>query len=162
MVNKMNEIDVIIDKIDDLRNKFNDKKFSKDFYDYIEIESDKSRDKKDVIIKFDLISGTNNKEREEIKKIYTNHYEHLVNDLSNHISYENGKMIALIIFGLIFLCLYYLFQSHDVIIISDIFLIIGWLAVWESVYNLLFVENETKNKLKQYKKLKNAKIEFVR
>lgn len=162
MVKTMNEIDVLINNLDDIKNKFNDKKFSKDFYDYIEIENNKNSDKKGNIINFDIVDDIKDDEKEEIQKIFKDHYSRLVDDLTEHIMAENGKEIFLVIFGLIFLSLYYLFQSHDVIIISDVFLIIGWLSVWEAIYGLIFVVNENKNKLKQYKKLLNAKIKFVR
>lgn len=44
--------------------------------------------------------------------------------------------------------------------LHEFLLIIGWLAIWESVYDFLFVETKAKAKRKRYQKISQSKIIF--
>lgn len=45
--------------------------------------------------------------------------------------------------------------------LHEFLLIIGWLAIWESVYDFLFVETKAKAKRKRYQKISQSKIIFM-
>lgn len=46
-------------------------------------------------------------------------------------------------------------------LIREILLIIGWIGIWEACYIFLFDNVLTKRRIKKYKQLVNAKVEFL-
>ena len=46
--------------------------------------------------------------------------------------------------------------------IHELFLIFGWVAVWELIYDGLFTNYKAKIKRKRYKKLSNVKINYIK
>ena len=61
--------------------------------------------------------------------------------------------------GILFLFIYYLFKRIEVF--SEIMLILGWLAIWESTYSFIFNGLSLKIKIKRLKEITKAKINFI-
>ena len=59
--------------------------------------------------------------------------------------------------GIIILLFIYLIKVE---FLHEFLLILGWLAIWESVYDFLFVEMKEKNKRKRYQMISQSKIVF--
>lgn len=68
------------------------------------------------------------------------------------------RAIILFFIGILFILFSSFFSNHQ--LISEIFLIIGWVGIWESCYIFLFERIHTRVQIKQLKKLVNAKVLF--
>ncbi len=70
---------------------------------------------------------------------------------------SNIKTILLIV-GIVLIIIYY---SQVASILREIILILGWLAVWESVYSFLFDLTKDKMRIVRLKELARARVYFV-
>ena len=66
--------------------------------------------------------------------------------------------ITMTITGIIFLVFYFL--SSNIPIISEFILIIGWILIWEGIYNVIFQSIKNKIKIRKSQKLTHCKINF--
>ena len=82
-----------------------------------------------------------------------------IQDEQYYLTLDHSKEILLFGLGIILLILYYTFLKN-IELVSEIILIIGWLAIWESTYNFLFVGYNKKNKITRLKKLTKAEVNF--
>ena len=73
-------------------------------------------------------------------------------------SHMTDKNIAISLLGVLFLYLYYFIKINFVL--SEMILIVGWVAIWEAVYAWLFVRDKDNIKIKRLKKLANCEIKF--
>lgn len=99
------------------------------------------------------ISGTNNN---NIEVIIKNYYQEKYLYLNKIDKLDNYIRLILFIIGLIAILLSEQFTN----VISEIFLISGWVIIWEIIYDVLFNEIKRKRKAKIYKYLANSKITF--
>lgn len=100
-----------------------------------------------------IISGTKDQNIESIiKNYYSEKYKYLkkIDNIDNYIR------LILFIIGVIAILL----SEQLTNVISEIFLISGWVIIWEIVYDILFNEIKRKRKTKIYKILANSKIIF--
>lgn len=68
------------------------------------------------------------------------------------------RAIILFLIGTLFILFSSVIMTHQVI--SEIFLIIGWVGIWEACYIFLFDSIHNRIKIKRFKKLVNAKVMF--
>ena len=154
-----NKIDILIDEEKDYVNNYNVDMLNSDLKNYILEELRGSNLKKGVLIN---IKGSyiNNRDREkQFLKLFRNEFLLSIKDNIMYMKYSIIISLLLSILGIIFIILSNLL--HDVLF-KEIFLIIGWLGIWESTSNLIF--NESKNYIivKRLKRISEAKIEFFK
>lgn len=74
--------------------------------------------------------------------------------------YQNIRQLFVFIVGVILIALANLKYIKDLSIIHEIYMIAGWVAIWEVIYNILFEDIKKRFKLKKYKQLTQARIDF--
>jgi len=104
--------------------------------------------KEDITIN---ITGTKN---EFIKSIITNYYEEKYLYLKKIDKLDNYIRLTLFLIGILAIFISKQFTN----IVSEIFLIAGWVIIWEIIYDVLFSEIKRKRKARIYKTLAKAKI----
>lgn len=72
-------------------------------------------------------------------------------------TFSNTFRTILFFLGVLLLILIYWVQIE---FFHEFLLILGWLAIWESVYDFLFVEMKERIKRKRYQKISKSKIIF--
>jgi len=77
--------------------------------------------------------------------------------VSKHQTY---RQIVLFLLGVILIAFSALKILSYLYVLKEICLIIGWVMIWEVVYTLLFDDVKRRIKLKKYKQLCKAKINF--
>lgn len=100
-----------------------------------------------------IISGTKN---DNIATIIKDYYQEKYLYLNKIDKLDNYIRLILFIIGIIAI----LFSEQFTNVISEIFLISGWVIIWEIIYDVLFNEIKRKRKAKIYKYLANSKITF--
>ncbi len=151
------KVRVLVNNADDYINKYNDDRFSRDLNDYIidELKGVPIRDclNIEVYSKFDM----NDLNKEKFVKLYRNNFLTDMNDYIMYFKISFIMSVILCLFGILFI----IFSNIiDASILKEILLIVGWVGIWESVYNVLFVESRNLFIIKRYKKILNAKIVF--
>ena len=100
-----------------------------------------------------IISGTEN---QNIDKIIKNYYQKKYLYLNKIDKLDNYIRLILFIIGIMAI----LFSEQFTNVISEIFLISGWVIIWEIIYDVLFNEIRRKRKARIYKALANSKITY--
>lgn len=104
------------------------------------------------------IKGITNKEEQiHLTKVISNHYQKK-NNFFNKI--DNVDNIVRFILGIIGAIIILISHEFD-FLLSELFLIAGWVIIWEIVYDILFNEIKRKRKKKIYALLANSKINFI-
>lgn len=97
------------------------------------------------------ITGTEN---ENIKNIITNYYKEKYLYLKKIDTLDNYIRLVLFLIGVLSIFMSKQFTN----IVSEIFLIAGWVIIWEIIYDILFSEIKRKRKAKIYKALATSNI----
>ena len=75
---------------------------------------------------------------------------------NNHFKYDDIYRLILLIIGILLIII----SENLISFISELFLIAGWVVIWEMVYDIIFNQlKRTKNK-NHYQKLAQAQINF--
>jgi len=77
-------------------------------------------------------------------------------------TYKRNYQILLFLIGLFLITLSNLGFILKLSTIHELFLIFGWVAVWELIYDGLFTNYKENIKRKRYKKLSNVKVIFIK
>ncbi len=154
----MNEIIININDEKDYENKYNFNNLSTELSNYIyeECKGKPINNKISIIIKASY--KIKDKEKEEIINKIHNNYKTDLNEQLLMIKYSNSKNIVVFLLGILFLYLYYFIKINFVL--SEMILIVGWVAIWEAVYAWLFVRDKNNIQIKRLKKLANCEIKF--
>lgn len=97
------------------------------------------------------ITGTQN---ENIKNIITNFYKEKYLYFKKLDTLDNYIRLILFLIGVLSIFMSKQFTN----IVSEIFLIAGWVIIWEIIYDILFSEIKRKRKARIYKTLTSATI----
>ena len=97
------------------------------------------------------ITGTEN---ENIKNIITNYYKEKYLYFKKIDTLDNYIRLVLFLIGVLSIFISKQFTN----IVSEVFLIAGWVIIWEIIYDVLFSEIKRKRKARIYKTLAKAKI----
>lgn len=154
----MNEIIININDEKDYKNKYNSNNLSAELSNYIyeECKGKPINNKVLIIIKSNY--KINQEEKIDIINKIHNNYKIDLNEQLLMIKYSNIKNVAIFLLGVLFLYLYYFIKINFVL--SEMTLIVGWVAIWEAVYVWMFVRDKNNIKIKRLKKLANCEIKF--
>ncbi len=154
----MKQIKLFIEKNGDLCEKFNDKVLSSDIGNYIEKECRAVKKKDKVTISIVTPKELTDKEKNDIEELIKNNYQSLKKEQSIVKEYQIKRNLILILLGVIFVMVSNIFEKQFVL--SELFLIVGWFAIWEVVDRILFDGVRDKIKTERYNKLIRCKIDF--
>ena len=154
----MNEIIININDEKDYKNKYNSNNLSAELSNYIyeECKGKPINNKVLIIIKSNY--KINQEEKIDIINKIHNNYKIDLNEQLLMIKYSNIKNVAIFLLGVLFLYLYYFIKINFVL--SEMTLIVGWVAIWEAVYVWMFIRDKNNIRIKRLKKLANCEIKF--
>lgn len=152
-------ISVDINEFDSIFNQYNHNLLSYDFgkYLYNSITTIKNTNKITIEItsKIDL----SNEEQKKIKETIVKNTEFYLKKEKNLKKQDNYNKIFLMIIGITLILLANLIK--EIYLIEELLLISGWVAIWEVVNDLLFVDSKRSKKIKYLKRLYKSNIEFI-
>lgn len=161
MINKkINTIDIVVKEKEDLYNNFNSNKLADDLGNYIYNQSLSYKIKEEIIIHIKTEFEFSEKEKNALVDMIREYFGLSIKETLIYYKYNNLKKILLFILGIILIYLSHFVSVMNDFLISEVFLIIGWVAVWEVFDNILLVETKKKFKLERFKKLVKCKIYF--
>lgn len=143
-----------------LTNSFNDEKLSDELGNYIlkSAMQYKISDKLKIIIDHDNLLS--NEEELKLKRMIITYYNEQINYKKKLHKFSAVIDFLTFLIGILFICLYYLFFYYNIPIISEILLIIGWVAIWEWAYKNIFIDTKNLFKIEKYKQIIQSKIIF--
>ena len=153
------QINIVLDKKNDFYSHFNDTRISRELSNYIIEECYGEPINNKIVINIYHSFPLKNVEKEKMQEMLKQNYRVKIQDEQYYLTLDHSKEILLFGLGIILLILYYTFLKN-ITVISEIILIIGWLAIWEGTYNFLFVGYNKKNKITRLKRLMKAEIKF--
>ena len=152
-------IEISFDEKDDYINQFNENKLSNylSILDECKGKSLANRITLNVKVNFKMSS----KEKEEFKKMIHENYKSDLSEYMLILKYSNLKKMIVFFAGIILIYLHYFKDISNNKIISEVILVIGWVAIWEAAYTWLFENSKNRVKIKRLKQLTKCKINFI-
>lgn len=154
------KIKVELQDIDNVFNVYNNHILSNEFGKYLYdscalISSDR---KISIVIntKFEITEA----EKSKIKSTIIDNFNSYLKKEKFLQKHRNIKKIILLLVGLILIMLTEVLK--DLYIVEEILLISGWVAIWEVIYDILFVDIKNEHNIKHLKQLSKSKIEFIK
>ena len=157
MVKNMIEIHVNLKSLEDLFHPFSKNTLNPTLASFIYEECFGYLAKNNIQIFMSSNQSFSDKEKETIAKLIHSNFkteleeEKIKNKLSNTfrtILFKTGILILLFVYFI------------QIEFVHEFLLILGWLAIWETVYDFLFMEMKERNKRKRYQKISESKIIF--
>lgn len=147
-------MNIEINNLEDALNKFNKEQLSEELDNYITSKCLTNITKSKIItIKCNLST----KEKEILKNTIHSHYTNLANGLKRIDKYDDYIRLVLLIVGIILI----LISQETISFLSELFLITGWLFIWEMLYDVLFNQIKRKRSANIYKRLSKCEINFT-
>ena len=157
MVKIMIQINIYFNSIKDLYHPFNKSTLNPTLASFIYEECFGKSAKNDIQICVSSKEILTEIEKETIINLIHNNFKNELKEEKIKNNLTSLFRTTLFLIGIIILFFVYLIKAQ---ILHEFLLIIGWLAVWESVYDFLFVETKEKTKRKRYQKISESKIIF--
>lgn len=161
MVKETKYIDITLDNYFDSVSKFNKNTLNEELSNYIFKECIGINLKNKIILRIKPQFNITKEQKESLVDMIRSNYGIDISENLIHIKHENIKKLLLIIIGIVFVLLSEIFSLKNIIIINEVFLIVGWVAIWEAIYSIIFVDLKRKLDIKRLKKLTTCKIEFI-
>lgn len=152
-----NIIKIHLNKEDDYKNIYNNEILSYELSDYI-LEETKGISLKNNI-KF-LVSSNfimDDIEKESLVFMIRNNFGAEISEIINLSKKQLLANLFIFILGIFLLFIYSLLNSN---FISEFILILSWIFLGEAICNLLYKFVENRYKIKKYKQIVDAKVEF--
>lgn len=151
----METININLKSIEDATNEFNDKLLSSTLDTYILENSKHTRNKERISLTISNISSK--KEQKDLINLIHSHYLKKVIQLKKIDHYDDYFRLLLLLLGIILIII----SEQLTLFLSELFLIAGWVVIWEVVYDILFTGIKRKRELKIAKKLSTCEINFI-
>ena len=141
-----------LNNFNDALNPYNKELLNDELNEYIKKECLNNKKK----IEINIIGNLTHEEKNKLENIIHNFYYNSYT-LSNKIDkLDNYIRIISLLFGSILI----LISEEFISFFSELFLIAGWILIWEMLYDILFNEIKRKKILKIYKTLATCNITF--
>ena len=152
-----NKVEIFIDERRDYVSNYNTNMLNPELKDYILEELRGSNLKKGIKIEIVGDYFDSEEKKQEFLKLFKNEFSLSIKDMTMYLKYSLIASLLLGLLGIIFIVLSNVITAS---VFKEIFLIMGWLDIWESTANIIF--NESKNYLiiKRYERIRKAKIIF--
>ena len=150
-------INVYLGKKEDFYSKYSHNKLNRDLTDFILEECYGEFYKNKITINIDSQEKLTDEEKREMMDIIRRTYGLRVQDELYYSEKSQNKKTILLLVGIALIILYY---CSVVSILKDIILIIGWLAIWDSIYGLIFDTHDNFVRIRRLKELARARIYF--
>ena len=148
-----NEVVIYLNELEEAINKYNPNILSDELTNYILKRCMFFSTKSDIDI---IIYGIEDKEQQGLKDIFHNHFKDLVDKTKKIEQYDDIKRVLLLIVGIVLICISEMFKF----VVSELFLVAGWVVIWELVYNIFFERIKRNRDYFKYLQLSKANIKF--
>ncbi len=151
----MEKIEINLESLEEATNKFNHKILSNELDSFIENKALHTLPSESILL---IINGlSNTKDQEKLTKLIHTYYQTKVKQLKKIDQYDDYIRLILLLLGIVLIIISEQFASF----LSELFLIAGWVVVWEVVYDILFTGIKRKRNLKTAKKLAICQLNFI-
>ena len=154
-------IEISFDENDDYINQFNENKLSNYLSNYILDECKGKSLANRITLNVKVNFKMSSKEKEEFKKMIHENYKSDLSEYMLILKYSNLKKMIVFFAGIILIYLHYFKDISNNKVISEVILVIGWVAIWEAAYTWLFENSKNRVKIKRLKQLTKCKINFI-
>ncbi len=140
--------------------KYNDDVIDPELSSYIMnfmIGTDTSRPVEFII---DTKEDLTKEEENKYEQVIRNEFKENIDEIDNEMRKSDVKKVIISILGIVFISISYLIDATLGHILSQIFTVFGWVAIWEVAYGILFSDAKRKKMLKRYKQLYVSNISF--
>lgn len=160
MDNKTVNIDIILNSMNDVIEKFNDNKLSNKLSEYIYNECFGTPLKHSINLNIICNFKISKQEKEKITNMIRHNYgihirEHLI-----YLKYDKIRASYLFFIGVMLISISRIINNINDFILGEILLIVGWVTIWESTYNFIFHDGKRRIEIKRLRKLTKCKINF--
>lgn len=152
-------IQVDLDQLDDFFSPFNRQKLSSNLADYILRQAAAAPYKNTITLKINLPQKLSREEQSELTDIIREYFGLSVSEQMEMNRHHDKQMLFVFLSGTVLLLFSYLIPV-SIIVIDDLFMIAGWVGVWETVYYLLFVNYQSRFRIKRAKQLSDCHVNF--
>lgn len=148
-------IKIELNNINDALNTFNKDIISQDLDEYI-VSSCEHKFFRKKSISLEFIGIKDSKDKDLLENIIHSHYKNKYSFYTKVDKFDDYYRIVLLILGIVAILL----SENFVSFLSELFLIAGWVVIWEIVYDVIFNEIKRRRKENIYKKLAKSQIIF--
>ena len=143
-------ININLKKKEDFYSRYSNSKLSSEITEFIYNECYGENYKNNIVI--------NNKKKNSMMDTIRRTFGLKVQDELYYYEKAKFKKTILFLIGIVLIIIYYL---SFVEVVSEIILILGWLAIWESVYSFLSDSSKDYIRIYRLRKLASSRIYFV-
>lgn len=151
-------ININLKKKDDFYSRYSTKKLSSEITDFIYNECYGENYKNNIIINIYTKLKLSDKEKNAMIDTIRRTFGLKVQDEIYYYKKAKFKKTILFLIGIVLIVIYYL---SFIEVLSEIILILGWLAIWESVYSFLADSSKDYICIYRLRKLASARIYFL-
>lgn len=152
------DININLVNKEDLVNKFNNEELNTELGDYIYQKAIISKISRNKFFRINIKTDFEINTREEMLNMVRSYYGNKVKEELLHLKREYIKNSILFIIGIILLILAYFTKTITDFVLPEILIIVGWLAIWEMAYGVVFSGGKHRLKVRILKKLTKCKI----
>lgn len=145
----------------DYINQFNNTKLSNSLSNYILEECRGKSLANRITLNVKTNFKISNQEKEEFIKMVHENYKTDLEEYVLILKHSNLKKILIFFIGVILIYLSYFKEISNNEVISEVILIIGWVAIWEAAYTWFFESDKNRIKAKRLKQLAKCQINFI-
>lgn len=151
-------IEIDLDHRDEYVHLYDDNKIHDDLHQYI---MDYHVDiKGSIMLKVNFNYKIMEGEKHKISEMLRRDFQDSLTEILEEIKKLNDQVIFLTLLGLFFLAVSFMVGKLKVAVVSEVFLLISWVLLWEVVESFLFTRRNLNYKKKKYLKLLTSEIIF--
>lgn len=147
------EIHMKLESVEEAMHPLNDAILSEIVASYLEKESRFVTTSQITLVIHGLSSK---KEKQQLEELLRNYYQEKMEEIKTIDRFDDLKRIILFLIGVLLILLSSMLTS----VLSEVILVAGWVAIWETVYDLFFLETKRKREYFLAKRLATASICF--
>lgn len=151
-------INVNLSNKKDFYSKYSNNKISNELVEYIYDECYGDNFKNKIVVNINTKLNISKSEKNHMIDTIRRTFGLMVQDELHYYEKKSNLNALLLIIGIVLIIVYY---SNIASILREIILILGWLAVWESVYSILFDSSKDRMRIIRLKELAKARVYFV-
>ena len=151
-------ININLKKKDDFYSRYSNQKLSSELTEFIYNECYGEDYKNNIIINIYTKLKISNKEKNAMMDTVRRTFGLKVQDELYYYEKAKFKKTILFLIGIVLIVIYYL---SFIEVLSEIISILGWLAIWESVYSFLADSSKDYIKIYRLRRLASSRIYFV-
>lgn len=157
-----NTIEININEYEDVIEKFDDNKLSRELANFIYNQYTALSVNKNVEINVKSTCNLTEEQENNIADMIHRHFGLETQKSILTFKYKTKYQILLFLFGIFLIALSNISFVSNLSTLHEILLIFGWVAVWELIYDIMFVDIKENIKKRRFRKLSKVKINYIK